>query len=155
MVSPFRLLVFVFSWVDLYNHFRNGAFYDLQNQENPKTGSRKADNNYRECSTNAQVPRSSKCMSFGAQISQGRPRSPRKSRVCLARRGLICTRDRAARVQESCSQFKNNYFRRNVKRFRGGLVFKAHRLVYHATLGLRVIKKKVQEWWGAPRGIAA
>ena len=31
---------------------------------------------------------------------------------------------------------------RNVKWFRGGLVFKAHRLVYHSTLGLRVIKKK-------------
>ena len=31
---------------------------------------------------------------------------------------------------------------RNVKRFRGGLVFKAHRLVYHSTLGLRVIKKR-------------
>jgi len=30
----------------------------------------------------------------------------------------------------------------NVQRFRGGLVFKAHRLVYHSTLGLRVIKKK-------------
>jgi len=30
----------------------------------------------------------------------------------------------------------------NVKRFRGGLVFKAHRLVYHSTLGWRVIKKK-------------
>jgi len=29
-----------------------------------------------------------------------------------------------------------------VKRFRGGLVFKAHRLVYHSTLGWRVIKKK-------------
>jgi len=29
-----------------------------------------------------------------------------------------------------------------VKRFRGGLVFKAHRLLYHSTLGLRVIKKK-------------
>jgi len=29
-----------------------------------------------------------------------------------------------------------------VKRFRGGLVSKAHRLVYHSTLGLRVIKKK-------------
>jgi len=29
-----------------------------------------------------------------------------------------------------------------VKRFRGGLVFKAHRLVYHPTLGSRVIKKK-------------
>ena len=31
---------------------------------------------------------------------------------------------------------------RNVKRFQGGLVFKAHRLLYHSTLGLRVIKKK-------------
>ena len=31
---------------------------------------------------------------------------------------------------------------RNVQRFRGGLVFKAHRLVYHPTLGLRVTKKK-------------
>jgi len=28
------------------------------------------------------------------------------------------------------------------KRFRGGLVVKAHRLVYHSNLGLRVIKKK-------------
>ena len=27
-------------------------------------------------------------------------------------------------------------------RFRGGLVFKAHRLLYHSTLGLRLIKKK-------------
>ena len=32
--------------------------------------------------------------------------------------------------------------RRIVKQFRGGLVFVAHRLVYHSTLGLRVIKKK-------------
>ena len=32
--------------------------------------------------------------------------------------------------------------RRNVKRFRGGLVFKAHGLAYHSTLGWRVIKKK-------------
>ena len=30
----------------------------------------------------------------------------------------------------------------NVQRFRGGLVCKAHGLVYHSTLGLRVIKKK-------------
>ena len=29
-----------------------------------------------------------------------------------------------------------------VQRFRGGLVFKAHRFFYHPTLGLRVIKKK-------------
>jgi len=33
----------------------------------------------------------------------------------------------------------------NVQRFRGGLVFKAHRLLYHSTLGLRVIKKKKKE----------
>jgi len=30
----------------------------------------------------------------------------------------------------------------DVKRFRGGLVCKAHRLLYHSTLGPRVIKKK-------------
>ena len=29
-----------------------------------------------------------------------------------------------------------------VLRFRGGLVFKAHRFLYHSTLGSRVIKKK-------------
>ena len=29
-----------------------------------------------------------------------------------------------------------------MNRFRGGLVSKAHRLLYHSTLGLRVIKKK-------------
>jgi len=31
---------------------------------------------------------------------------------------------------------------RNVKRFRGGLVFKAHRRLYHSTLDLRVIKQR-------------
>jgi len=31
------------------------------------------------------------------------------------------------------------------RRFRGGLVFKAHRLFYHSTLGSRVIKKKEEE----------
>ena len=30
----------------------------------------------------------------------------------------------------------------NVKRIRGGLVFKAHRLLYHSSLGSRVTKKK-------------
>jgi len=36
---------------------------------------------------------------------------------------------------------------RLVNRFRGGLVFKAHRLVYHSTLGWRVIKKKKSLKW--------
>jgi len=40
-------------------------------------------------------------------------------------------RESATRLHSAC-----------LKRFRGGLVFKAHRLVYHSTLGLRVIKKK-------------
>ena len=31
---------------------------------------------------------------------------------------------------------------RNVERFRGGLVVKAHRLLHHSTLGSRVTKKK-------------
>jgi len=30
----------------------------------------------------------------------------------------------------------------NVQRFRGGLVVKAHRLLYHSTLGLRVMKQR-------------
>ena len=49
--------------------------------------------------------------------------------------------------------------RRNVKRFRGGLVFKAHRLLYHSTLGSRVTKKKKKKrlnghlvWQGVGRG---
>ena len=32
-----------------------------------------------------------------------------------------------------------------VKLFRGGLVFEAHRLLGHSTLGLRVVKKKEKE----------
>ena len=40
---------------------------------------------------------------------------------------------------------REQLLRRNVKRFRGGLVFKAHRLLYHSTLGWREIKKKKKE----------
>ena len=32
-----------------------------------------------------------------------------------------------------------------MQRFRGGLVFKVHRLLYHSTLDLRVIKKKKRD----------
>ena len=34
---------------------------------------------------------------------------------------------------------------RNVKRFAGGLVLKAHTLLYHSTLGFRVMKKRKKE----------
>ena len=39
---------------------------------------------------------------------------------------------------------------RNVQRFRGGLVCKAHRLLYHSTLGLRVITKKKKSTFLGP-----
>ena len=37
---------------------------------------------------------------------------------------------------------RQNIVRGLAERFRGGLTFKAHRLVYHTTLGLREIKKE-------------
>ena len=37
--------------------------------------------------------------------------------------------------------------RSNVTLIRGGLVFKAHRLVYHSTLALGITKKK-KKFWG-------
>jgi len=40
---------------------------------------------------------------------------------------------------------------KSVKQVRGGLVFKAHRLLYHSNLGLRVIKKKIRAAQMAPR----
>ena len=48
------------------------------------------------------------------------------------------------------SSLESGCWVRNVQRFRGGLVFKAHRLVYHSTLGWRVIKKKKMR--ACPRG---
>ena len=39
---------------------------------------------------------------------------------------------------------------RNVERFRGGLVCKAHELLYRSTLGSRVIKKKIWSIWVSP-----
>jgi len=38
--------------------------------------------------------------------------------------------------------------RRNVKRFRGGLILKADRLLYHSTPGSRVSKKKEEKGGG-------
>ena len=46
---------------------------------------------------------------------------------------------RIGSVQFSISE---QLLRRIVKQSRGGLVFKAHRLLYHSTLGSRAIKKK-------------
>ena len=43
---------------------------------------------------------------------------------------------------------------RNVKWFRGGLVLKAHGLLYHSTLGSRGIKKKKVEGLGFVQAIS-
>jgi len=40
-----------------------------------------------------------------------------------------------------------------MQRFRGGLVFKAHRLVYHSTLGWKVMKKKKKKKKKKHRGL--
>ena len=45
-------------------------------------------------------------------------------------------------MSKAAAERKGELLRRTVKRFRGGLVFKAHRLLYHSTLGSGVIKKK-------------
>ena len=59
--------------------------------------------------------------------------------------GLTCAILPASSLTTSSSCFAVH---RNVKRSRGGLVFKAHRWLYHSTLGSRVIKnnkKKVSQ----------
>jgi len=48
-----------------------------------------------------------------------------------------------ARLQgKNSSQLKNDYVTEMCSGSRGGLVFKAYKLLYHSTLGLRIIKKK-------------
>ena len=44
---------------------------------------------------------------------------------------------------------------RDVQWFRGGLAFKAHRLLYHSILGLRVIKKRKRKSTDRSRTLAA
>jgi hypothetical protein len=41
---------------------------------------------------------------------------------------------------------REQLLRRNVKRFQGGLVFKAHRPLHHTTPGSSVIKKKTKKF---------
>ena len=61
--------------------------------------------------------------------------------MCVKESFCVCMCVRECFIRYS-SRFKNNFLTKNVERFRGGLVFKAHRLVYHFTLGWRVIQKK-------------
>jgi len=60
--------------------------------------------------------------------------TPRTSR----RRGL----DADLHQQTERFSIQKQLLHRNVQRFRGWLVFKSHRLVYHSPLDLRVMNKK-------------
>ena len=60
----------------------------------------------------------------------------------MARDASVVEVDRSSGANLVQFSISERLLRRNVKRFRGGLVFKADRLLYHSTLGLRVIKKK-------------
>ena len=70
----------------------------------------------------------------------------------VLKEGGVCVKTSSSKeVQHenvaSCGRFglsdsAEQRLRRDVKRFRGGLLFKAHRLLYHSNLGVRVIKKK-------------
>jgi len=58
----------------------------------------------------------------------------------LGRGSALAARDPLGRAFRRLRRVERLHI--NVQRFRGGLVCKAHRLLYHSTLGLRVIKKK-------------
>ena len=63
-------------------------------------------------------------------------------RATSTRLSLSLSVSRARALSFSGRFFTHTHSDRNVNWFRGGLVLKAHRLLYHSTLGLRVIKKK-------------
>ena len=57
----------------------------------------------------------------------------------------VCRESARHSDREMCDgsrRIQEQLFYRNVQRFRGGLVFQAHGLLYHSTLGLRVMKEK-------------
>ena len=64
-------------------------------------------------------------------------KGPRREELTGPRRGRAGCHRATVVVHLSCHKLPG---------IGGGLVFKAHRLVYHSTLGLRVIKKK-KDWW--------
>ena len=53
--------------------------------------------------------------------------------------------DSAIRPPKVPDSISEQPLRRNLKLFRGGLVFKAHRLLYDSTLGSKVMKKEEEE----------
>jgi len=59
-----------------------------------------------------------------------------------AHRAHLCVLSRSCSFPDRAPALIRKLLDRNVKRFREELVFKSHRLLYHSTLGWRVIQKK-------------
>ena len=66
--------------------------------------------------------------------------------------GLVVWKTRPHVASEAEFLIQEQLLGINVKRFRGGLVFKAHGPVYHSSLGSRVRKKKREESEASARG---
>ena len=73
---------------------------------------------------------------YGRQRSGSTPHPSRRGNMEINR--TLSSRG----CETTSSLARKRPLHRNVQRFRGGLVFKAQRLLYHSTLGLRVIQKK-------------
>jgi len=84
--------------------------------------------------------------SLSLQLSDTRvyePRTRARLRYTATRRRRQTARPSAPRSRPNANTSTRSFFLIFiVQRFRGGLVFKAHRLLCHSTLGWRVITKK-------------
>ena len=77
-----------------------------------------------------------------AEAEERRPLVPHLQGSFLALNQTVLTHQSLVTRRRGLLSIEEQLLGRNVKRFRGGLVFKAHRILYHSTLGSTVIKKK-------------
>ena len=60
-------------------------------------------------------------------------------------RGMVKVYQTCVDLIAASVSIQEQLLRRNMKGFRGGLAFKAHRLLYYSTLGWRVMKKRKEK----------
>ena len=94
------------------------------------------------------TPRTVFCLPGGGGLCRVRSapdtfQPPSRDKAVTVNRGTVHI-GRSGTLRSGTVQFsiQEKIHRRNVKRFRRGLVFKALRLLYHSTLGSRTMKKK-------------
>ena len=92
------------------------------------------------------VANTARQLTDSGRVSTGRGTRPGKGSTSKERDQSTGKTGRIKQLEsEDHSSIEEQPLRRNAKRFRGGLVSKAHRLVYHSTLGARVIHKTMKE----------